>query len=472
MSRGPTTVRDAHRSRRWARTRPGSPTRSHGSGIANGDRVGTFCWNTQEHLEAYLAVPSMGAVLHTLNIRLFPEQLAFVINHAQDKLIIVDDSLIPVLAKVAAELATVERYVVVGGGDTSALSAAVPAADILRYTDIISGEPASYDWPEIDERQAAAFCYTSGTTGNPKGVAYSHRSAYLHSLAATTPAALDLSERERILTIVPMFHANAWGIPYAAFMCGASVVMPGRFLQAEPLTRMIKEERVTFSGAVPTIWADILRYGEEHEIDLSTVRMVVCGGSAVPRSLMEKFQERYGVRIVQGWGMTETSPLAAVGHAPASVELGTVEEMDWRARTGRIVSGVELRIVDDLGNPLPWDDEAVGEIEIRGPWITGSYYRDPSAREVRQRLVAHRRRRLDQLVGLRADHRPRQGRDQVGWGMDQLGRAREPLDGASRRDRGERDRGARPALVGTPVGVRRAQAGFGRGRRGAGRLSR
>jgi len=347
-------------------------------GIANGDRVGTFCWNNQEHLEAYLAVPSMGAVLHTLNIRLFPEQLAYVINHAQDRLIIVDDSLIPVLVKVAAELTSVERYIVVGDGDASALSSAAPGAEIDRYTEVLANEAPSYEWPEIDERQAAAMCYTSGTTGNPKGVAYSHRSAYLHSLAATTPAALNLSERERILTIVPMFHANAWGIPYAAFMCGASLVMPGRFLQAEPLTRMIKEERVTFSGAVPTIWADILRYGEEHEIDLSSVGMVVCGGSAVPRSLMERFQERYGVRIVQGWGMTETSPLAAVGHAPASVELGTVEEMDWRARTGRIVSGVELRIVDDQGNPLPWDDEAVGEIEVRGPWITAAYYGDPS----------------------------------------------------------------------------------------------
>jgi fatty-acyl-CoA synthase len=347
-------------------------------GVRNGDRVGTFCWNNQEHLEAYLAVPAMGAVLHTLNIRLFPEQLAYVINHAQDKVVIVDDSLIPMLVKVASELTSVERYIVVGAGDVSALSSAVPGAPIDRYAELLANEAPSYEWPEIDERQAAAMCYTSGTTGNPKGVAYSHRSAYLHSLAATTPAALNLSERERILTIVPMFHANAWGIPYAAFMCGASVVMPGRFLQAEPLTRMIKEERVTFSGAVPTIWADILRYGEDHEIDLSSVRMVVCGGSAVPRSLMERFQERYGVRIVQGWGMTETSPLAAVGHAPASVEPGSVEEMDWRARTGRVVSGVELRIVDDQGNPLPWDDEAVGEIEVRGPWITASYCGDPS----------------------------------------------------------------------------------------------
>ena len=275
-------------------------------------------------------------------------------------------------------MTTVERYVVIGDGDAAALQSVVPNAEILRYDELLAAELPEFAWPEVDERQAAALCYTSGTTGNPKGVAYSHRSAYLHSLTATTPAALNLSEHERILTIVPMFHANAWGVPYAAFMCGASLVMPGRFLQAEPLTRMVKEERVTFSCAVPTIWADILRYGEEHEIDLSSLRMIICGGSAVPRSLMERFQERYGVRIVQGWGMTETSPLAAVGHAPASVPLGTEEEMDWRARTGRVVAGVELRIVDDTGVPLPWDDEAVGEIEVRGPWITADYFGDPS----------------------------------------------------------------------------------------------
>jgi len=195
---------------------------------------------------------------------------------------------------------------------------------------------------------------------------------------ATTPAALNLSERERILTIVPMFHANAWGIPYAAFMCGASLVMPGPFLQAEPLTRMVKEERVTFSGAVPTIWSDIMRYGEEHEIDLSSIRMIICGGSAVPRSLMERFQERFGVRILQGWGMTETSPLAAVGHPPRGVEPGTPEDLDWRALTGRIIPGVELRIVGDDGAVLPWDGDAVGEIQVRGPWITASYYGDPA----------------------------------------------------------------------------------------------
>jgi fatty-acyl-CoA synthase len=341
-------------------------------GVQPGDRVGTFCWNTQEHLEAYFAIPCLGAVLHTLNIRLFPEQLAYVVNHAEDKVVIVDDSLVPVLAKVLEDLHTVEQFVVVGDGDASALG----DRPIVRYHEIVGAQQPGYAWPDLDERSAAAMCYTSGTTGNPKGVAYSHRSAFLHSLASTTPNALGLSERDTILPIVPMFHANAWGIPYAAFLCGASLVMPNRFLQPEPLTRMIREERVTFSGAVPTIWADIWRFGEEHDIELSTLRMIICGGSAVPRSLMESFERKYGVRIVQAWGMTETSPLAAVAHPPAGVELGARGEMDWRSRTGRPVGGVELRIVDDQGQPLPWDGIAVGEIEVRGPWITGAYYRD------------------------------------------------------------------------------------------------
>ena len=304
-------------------------------GVRDGDRVGTFCWNTQEHLEAYFAIPCLGAVLHTLNIRLFPEQLAYVINHAEDRVIIVDDSLIPVLARVVDDLETVEKFIVVGDGDASALG----DRDVLRYHDLLAAEATGFEYPELDERQAAAMCYTSGTTGNPKGVAYSHRSSYLHSLVATTPTALGLSERDRVLTIVPMFHANAWGIPYAAFICGASVVMPGRFLQAEPLTTMIASERVTFSGAVPTIWADIVRYGDEHEIDLSSLRMIICGGSAVPRALMDRLMERYGVRLVQGWGMTETSPLAAVSHAPASRRLhlgrGGRLARDDRPRRGR-----------------------------------------------------------------------------------------------------------------------------------------
>jgi fatty-acyl-CoA synthase len=346
-------------------------------GITSGDRVGTFLWNSQEHLEAYFAVPSMGAVLHTLNIRLFPEQLTYVINHAADRVIIVDESLIPLLAKVVGELETVEHFIVVGNGDATALEPS-PRGDVLRYDELLAAESPGFEWPEIDERSAAAMCYTSGTTGNPKGVVYSHRSSFLHSLAVTTGGAMALTDRDRVVAIVPMFHANAWGLPYAAFFSGANLLMPGKFLQAEPLTTMIRDEKATFSGAVPTIWADILRYGDEHEIDLSSIRMVICGGSAVPRSLMEKFEDQYGVRIVQGWGMTETSPLAAVGHAPAGVEMGTVEEMDWRAKTGRVMGGIELRIVDDAGDELPNDGEAVGEIEVRGPWVTASYYLEPS----------------------------------------------------------------------------------------------
>jgi fatty-acyl-CoA synthase len=340
-------------------------------GVKPSTRVGTFCWNSQEHMEAYLAVPSMGAVLHTLNIRLFPEQLAYVANHAEDDVILVDASLVPLLARIRKDLKTVRHLVVIGDGDAS------PLGEVLRYEDLLAAEDGSFDWPEIDERSAAAMCYTSGTTGNPKGVVYGHRSTVLHSMMVTSGAVFSISERDRVLLIVPMFHANAWGLPYAAWMVGANLLMPGRFLQAEPLCGMIRSERPTFSGAVPTIWNDILRWAESHPVDLSSFRMVVCGGSAVPRVLMERFQERHGLRIIQAWGMTETSPLGAIAHPPSDVP--PEEEMDWRTRTGRLVPGVELRIVADDGSELPWDGESVGEIEVRGPWITGAYYGDPAA---------------------------------------------------------------------------------------------
>ncbi|MEW6209342.1 MAG: long-chain fatty acid--CoA ligase [Acidobacteriota bacterium] len=338
-------------------------------GIKPGDRVSTFCWNTQEHLEAYMAIPSMGAVLHTLNIRLFPEQLAYVANHAEDRIVLVDDTLVPLLARVAGELKTVEKFIVIGEGDASQLG------DVLRYEELIAAESADFEWPIVDERSAAAMCYTSGTTGNPKGVVYSHRSSFLHSMAVNAAAVFGLTERDRVLPIVPMFHANAWGLPYAAWMAGADFLMPNRFLQAEPLCRFIEWERPTFSGAVPTIWNDILRYAETHEVDFSSIRMIVCGGSAVPRILMEKFQERHNVKIIQAWGMTETSPLAAVAFPPKDSSFE--DEMDWRVKTGRIKPGVELRLKDG-DQVLVWDGQAVGEIEVRGPWITASYYLDDS----------------------------------------------------------------------------------------------
>ncbi len=340
-------------------------------GIRAGDRVATFGWNSQEHLEAYLGVPSMGAVLHTLNIRLFPEQLVYVANHAEDRVLLVDDSLVPLLAKVIDQLETVEQVIVVGDGDASALG-----REVLRYEALLAGERPVASWPDVDERAAAAMCYTSGTTGNPKGVVYSHRSTVLHSMAACMGSTFALTEHDRVLLIVPMFHANAWGLPYAAWLTGADLLMPSRFLQAEPLCALIAALRPTISGAVPTIWNDILRWAEEHPVDLSSLRMVACGGSAVPRVLMERFQERHGVRIVQAWGMTETSPIAAVALPPRGT--APADEMTWRAKTGRVVAGVELRIVDDAGTVLPWDGTTAGEIEVRGPWITGAYYRDPA----------------------------------------------------------------------------------------------
>jgi fatty-acyl-CoA synthase len=336
-------------------------------GIKEGDRVGTLSWNTQEHMEAYMAIPSMGAVLHTLNLRLFPEQLAYIINHAEDRVIILDDSLVPLLARIQPELKTVEHLVVVGDGDASALG------DVLRYEEILAAENTGFAWPEMDELSAAAMCYTSGTTGNPKGVVYSHRSAWLHSLMTCAGFTFGINENDRILPIVPMFHANAWGLPYAGWMAGSDFLMPNRFLQVDALCRFIQAERPTFSGAVPTIWNEVLRHAENHPVDLSSLRMIICGGSAVPRALMERFQQRFGVKIIQAWGMTETSPLAAISHTPKGAR--DDEEFDWRSKTGRIKAGVDLRLMDG-DSEVPWDGQSVGEIEVRGPWITGSYYGD------------------------------------------------------------------------------------------------
>ncbi|MES9609379.1 long-chain-fatty-acid--CoA ligase [Actinomadura sp. NPDC000929] len=347
-------------------------------GVRPGDRVATFCWNNQEHLEAYFAVPAMGAVLHTLNIRLFPEQLSHIINHADDQVVIVDDSLVPLLARVVRELPAVEAFVVVGDGDASALEANGNGAPVLRYHELLAAEEPGYAWPEVDERSAASMCYTSGTTGDPKGVVYSHRSTFLHAMAVQSASLVGITEADRVLTIVPMFHVNAWGLPYGAFLSGATLHMPGPFMQPEHLVRFVAAERSTLASAVPTIWNGILALGEREEIDLSSLRAGTSGGAAAPRVLLERFERRYGLRIIQGWGMTETSPLGGMAFPPPGVEPGTDEDMYWRLKSGRVAAGVEMRIVDDSGAELPWDGEAVGEIEVRGPWITGAYHRDPA----------------------------------------------------------------------------------------------
>ncbi len=336
-------------------------------GVQQGDRVGTFLWNNQTHLEAYLCIPTMGAVLHTLNIRLFPEQLAFVINHANDTVIIVDASIAPLLARVRDQIPNVRHIIVKGPGDASSLG-----AGLLDYDELLAAEQPGFDYPEVSEKSGAAMCYTSGTTGNPKGVMYSHRSTYMHSLIVTSTANIALSERDRMLVVVPMFHANAWGTPYAAWMVGAELVFPQQYLQAAPISRIITDMRPTITGAVPTVLNDLLHNAPD--TDMSSFRLVMAGGSAVPRSLIDAYRNHWNLPIVQGWGMTETSPVCAIGHPPA--EMQGLEENDWRVKTGRVLPGVELRITDDSGVVQPWDGESLGEMEVRGSWVTASYY-DP-----------------------------------------------------------------------------------------------
>jgi len=339
-------------------------------GVGPFDRVATFMWNNNEHLEAYTAVPAMGAVLHALNIRLFPEQLTFITNHAEDRVVIVDGSLVDTFAPLLPSMTTV-RHVVVVNGEPAALSAP-EGVTVHDYERLIADEPTTYNYPVIDERSAAAMCYTSGTTGDPKGVVYSHRSLFLHAMHVTTPSAMSLSARDTALAIVPMFHVNAWSLPYAALLSGASLLMPDRFLQAEPLLAMMAAVRPTCAAAVPTIWSGILaRLGEEPQ-DISHLQQAVVGGSAVPPAMMKAFEKQHGVRIVHGWGMTETSALGSVAHPPA----WATGEDAWRYRVtqGQFPPLVRHRLVDDEGDVVPDDGESLGELEVKGPWITASYY--------------------------------------------------------------------------------------------------
>jgi len=333
-------------------------------GIRHGDRVGTLCWNTQEHIEAYYAVSSMGAVIHTLNLRLFPEQLAYVINHGGSRIIVADASLAPQLVRIADQLRTVEHIIVVGD------AAGLPA-QFHRYEYLLAAERSNFAWPIIDEHSAAAMCYTTGTTGDPKGVVYSHRSIYLHALNVCAPWCIGMTVNDRGLLIVPMFHANGWGIPYATLLAGCDLLMPGPYLQPEPLCRMIREFRPTFASGVPTVLAGMFRHAEANNVDLSFFRMLFSGGAALPRSLAEGYLSRFNLRVIQGWGLTETSPVAAVAQPPRNCPSDEVTE--WSTKTGRVIPGVELRICDGE-TVLPWDGKSVGEIEVRGPWITSSYY--------------------------------------------------------------------------------------------------
>lgn len=339
-------------------------------GVRGDERVATLMWNNAEHVEAYLAIPSMGAVLHTLNLRLPVEQLVWIVNHAADRVVLVNGSLLPLLAPLLPQLPTVEHVVVSGAGDRSVLEGS--GAHVHEYEELLAGRPQRYDWPEIDERQAAALCYTSGTTGDPKGVAYSHRSLYLHSMQVNNAEAFALGAQDIALPVVPMFHVNAWGLPHASFMAGASLLMPDRFLQPAPLAEMIETVRPTIAAAVPTIWQGLLGELDATKRDVTSLRNVVIGGSACPPTLMRAFEERHGLRVVHAWGMTETSPLGSVSHPPAGVS--GEEEWAYRATQGRFPASVEARLIGPGGEHLPWDGESAGELEVRGPWIAGAYY--------------------------------------------------------------------------------------------------
>ncbi|MBB4935308.1 fatty-acyl-CoA synthase [Lipingzhangella halophila] len=343
-----------------------------GLGVTGDERVGTFMWNNAEHMVAYCAIPSMGAVLHTLNIRLFPDQLVYIVNHAEDRVVLVDGTLAPLLAKQLPAMPTVE-HVIVTGGDASVLEAP-SGVEVHSYDDLLAAQPDVFDWPDVDERSAAAMCYTSGTTGDPKGVVYSHRSIWLHSTQVCMSDGMCLAQEDTALAIVPMFHAMSWGLPYAALMVGASLVMPDRFLQPGPIAELLAAERPTFAAAVPAIWQGLLQHLEANPQDISHLREVVVGGSAAPPSLMHAFDENYGVPVLHAWGMTETSPLGSVARPPA----GTTGKERWAYRytQGRFPAAVHARLVGEGGAELPWDNEAVGELEVRGPWIAESYYGD------------------------------------------------------------------------------------------------
>ena len=339
-------------------------------GVTGDDRVGTFMWNNAEHFAVYLAVPGMGAVLHTLNLRLFPEQLTYIVNHAQDKVIVADASLLPLLNPLLSTFDSL-RHVIVVGGEPSAVDAP-EGVEVHGYADLLAAQPDEFDWVEIDERSAAAMCYTSGTTGNPKGVVYSHRSIWLHSMQVCMTDGMSLAQSDRALLIVPMFHAMSWGLPYASVMVGASVIMPDHFLQPAPLAAIMAAEQPTLAGAVPTIWSGLLSYLDQHPQDLSSLRNVVVGGSACPPSLMRAFNDRYGVHITHAWGMTETSPLGSLAHPPVWAK--GEDEWNYRFSQGRLPASVQGRLIGTDGEEAPWDGESVGELEVRGPWVAAGYY--------------------------------------------------------------------------------------------------
>lgn len=342
-------------------------------GVEDGDRVATFAFNGFRHLELYFAAPCIGAVLHTLNIRLFPDQLRFIVNHAEDKVVFVDAALVPLLEAQQDHLTSVRAYVIMGGGGIETTLS--PAYD---YEQLLAESAPDLELPMLREEQAAALCYTSGTTGDPKGVLFSHRSLFLHTLALNLADSLATRESDRVLIVVPQFHANAWGLNYACAFCGADQVFPGPFMQPESLASLIESERVTIAAGVPTLWIGLYHHLKAHEHDISSLRSTVVGGAAMPRALIEAYQEELGVEVLHAWGMTELAPLGTVSRLRGHMaDWSTSQRLDVQAKQGMPVPGIEMRIVDDKGVEQPWDGKAIGEVQVRGPWVADGYFRVP-----------------------------------------------------------------------------------------------
>ena len=343
-------------------------------GLNRGDRVATIAWNDYRHLEIYYGVSGSGHVCHTINPRLFPEQLVFIINHAEDRWIFTDVMFVPLLEKLLPQIPNVEGFVVMTDAanmpDTS-----LPNATC--YETLIADESAEYDWPDFDERTASALCYTSGTTGDPKGVLYDHRSTVLHAYAAIAPDAMNLSSMDSVLPVVPLFHVNAWGIPYSALMVGAKLVFPGpKMGDGEALYQLMEAEEVNIALGVPTVWLGLLQYCDKAGKTLDMLDRTIVGGAAVPRVMIEQFRKVHGVQLIQGWGMTEMSPLGTANTPKHGWEsMSEDEQIDLGTKAGRGIFGCELRIVDDGGRELPWDGEAYGALQVRGPWICSDYFK-------------------------------------------------------------------------------------------------
>jgi len=345
-------------------------------GIESGDRVGTLAWNSDRHLALFYGVSGSGAVLHTVNPRLFPEQLEYIVNHAEDQLLFFDITFAPLVAQLAPQLTTVRAFIAMTDREHMP---DIDVPNLLCFDELIGSQSAAYEWPEFDERSASSLCYTSGTTGNPKGVLYSHRSTVLHALMELSRDTFDVNSGSSLLLIVPMFHANGWGTPYAAPLVGARLVLPGPHLDGKSVYELMKQERVNFAQGVPTVWMMLFSYLDEHpELDPRDIGLsyVGVGGAAMSQGMLERFERDFGAEVMQGWGMTETSPIGVINRLlPKHAGLTPDELLHLKLKQGRGVWGVELKIVDDDGNPLPWDGKAFGEVYLRGPWIASGYFK-------------------------------------------------------------------------------------------------